>query len=120
MQLVKAILNWLVLLSPLLILSIFAGWFLSDEPLSNFEKRLIILIMILAIIILLFGILRLYNAMLGNTRTNLSLKREISNMITDLRKFVNIVDREAKSSHQIVTSLTRLVDLLKDSFNKSK
>lgn len=87
----------------------FPVWAFHSKEITSFEIRFYIMIFLAYVAILVFGVLRLYNAIVGNTKTLIGVSRRLDKYVGSLRKITGDSTLVARSFTNAVRALDNLV-----------
>lgn len=110
------------LIIPFIISSIFAigigyAFYRGTAPISNIELRIIIFFSLLLVVMCCFGILRLYNALVGNSKFLLQNKTEFKTLGTHMKGLDNALKDAKVAMNNLGASNKKNSDVNKDALN---
>lgn len=97
--------KWVIGIS--LLVALFIPPFFFSEHLTTFEIRYYIFLFFAVLLLAVFGVLRLYNAIVVNTKFMLTLRAKISSLITKIPKITTGMDNLSKDGKKIVEAIKK-------------
>ena len=104
--------TWLSVALVISSLGVLVFWILRNEPLSYREQKLIIVVFLSLFLLMCFGVLRLYKAVVGNSSYLLTLQRDLKTYDKGLSKVVNTLDRAGSKIDKKYASLEKSTNKL--------